>query len=115
MGALADLTVSAFDAEVAADSPAPGGGSAAALAGSIGAGLLAIVCRLSLGRDEVKASDEELSKALDDSERLRCRLLELVDEDTAAFNAIMDALRMPKEDEEQRSARTGALAKAKLG
>jgi formiminotetrahydrofolate cyclodeaminase len=115
MGALVDLTVSAFDTEVAAASPAPGGGSAAALAGSVGAGLVAMVCRLSVGRDDVDATDEELSKALEESERLRRRLLELVDEDTAAFNAIMDALHMPKAEEAERSARAAALARAKLG
>jgi len=115
MGTLTDLTVSAFDAEVASASPAPGGGSAAALAGSIGAALVAMVCRLSLGKGDVLATDEELSRALEESERLGCRLLELVDEDTAAFSAIMDAVRMPKADDAQRSARTAALAEAKLG
>jgi formiminotetrahydrofolate cyclodeaminase len=115
VGKLIDLTVSAFDADVASASPAPGGGSAAALAGSVAAALVAMVCHLSLGRDDVVATDEELSKALGQSEWLRRRLLELVDEDTAAFDAIMDAVRMPKADEAQRSARAAALAKATLG
>jgi formiminotetrahydrofolate cyclodeaminase len=115
VGDLTELTVGAFGAETASDSPAPGGGSAAALAGSIGAALVAMVCRLSLDREDVVATDEELSAALEESERLRRRLLELVDEDTAAFNAIMDAVRMPKADEAQRSARSAALAQAKLG
>jgi formiminotetrahydrofolate cyclodeaminase len=115
MGALIDLTVSAFDADVASGSPAPGGGSAAALAGSVAAALVAMVCRLSLGRDDVAAADEELAQALEQSEQLRGRLLALVDEDTNAFNAIMDAVRMPKSDEAQRSVRTAALAKATLG
>jgi methenyltetrahydrofolate cyclohydrolase len=115
MPALVELSVSAFDAEVASDSPAPGGGSAAALAGSVGAGLIVMVCRLSLGREDVEASDAELTKALHVGERLRRRLLELVDEDTEAFNSIMDAIRMPKEDDSQRSARKTALGKAKLG
>ena len=115
MGTLTDLTVEDFDAEVASASPAPGGGSAAALAGSIGAALVAMVCRLSLGKGDVVATEEELSEALAESERLRCRLLELVDEDTAAFNAIMDAVRMPKASDAERSARAAALAEAKLG
>jgi formiminotetrahydrofolate cyclodeaminase len=115
VGRLSDLTLGAFGAELASDSPAPGGGSAAALAGSVGAALVAMVCRLSLGRDDVAATDEELSGALEESERLRLRLLELVDEDTAAFGAVMAALRMPKEDDAQRSARAEALRRAKLG
>jgi formiminotetrahydrofolate cyclodeaminase len=115
LGTLTDLTLGAFDDEVASVSPAPGGGSAAALAGSIGAALVAMVCRLSLDRDDVVSTDEELSTALEESERLRGRLLELVDEDTAAFNALMEALRMPKADDAQRSARAAALTAAKLG
>jgi formiminotetrahydrofolate cyclodeaminase len=115
MGTLTDLTVSAFGAELASASPAPGGGSAAAAAAGIGAALVAMVCRLSLDKRDVVATDEELSKALDESERLRRRLVELVDEDAAAFNAIMDAVRMPKADDAQRLARAAALAEAKLG
>ena len=115
MGKLIDLTVSAFSAETASDSPAPGGGSAAALAGAVAAGLLAMVCRLSLGRDDVAATDEELSRALARSDELRLRFLGLVDEDTASFDAVMDAIRMPKADDEQRTARSAALAQATLG
>jgi formiminotetrahydrofolate cyclodeaminase len=115
MGTLVELTVGAFDAEVASASPAPGGGSAAALAGSIAAALVAMVCRLSLDRDDIAASDEEIAEALAQSERLRSRLLELVDEDTAAFDAVMDAVRMPKAEEPERAARSQALTRATLG
>jgi formiminotetrahydrofolate cyclodeaminase len=115
MGTLVELTVGAFDAEVASASPAPGGGSAAALAGSVAAGLLAMVCRLSLGRDDIATSDEEIAEALAQSERLRTRLLELVDEDTTAFDAVLDAVRMPKAEESERTARSEALRRATLG
>ncbi len=115
MGKLVELTVSAFAAEVAATSPAPGGGSAAALAGSVAAGLVAMVCRLSLGRSDIAATDEELSEALERSKWLCARLLELVDEDTAAFDAVMAAVRMPKADETERTARGAALVEATLG
>jgi formiminotetrahydrofolate cyclodeaminase len=114
MGSLIDLTVGAFDREVAAASPAPGGGSAAALAGSVAAALVAMVCRLSLGRSDLDAGDEELTKTLDVAEGLRSRLLELVDEDTAAFDAVMIAVRMPKAEESQRVARVAALERATL-
>ncbi len=115
MGTLVDLTVSAFGAEVASASPAPGGGSAAALAGSVAAGLVAMVCHLSLGRDDILATAGEIDEALAQSERLRGRLLELVDEDTAAFDAVMAAVRMPKAEETQRAARAEALTGATLG
>ena len=114
MGRLVEMTVSAFDAEVASASPAPGGGSAAALAGSVAAGLVAMVCRLSLGRDDIAATDDELHDALERSELLRGRQLELVDEDTAAFETVMDAVRMPKAEESERAARGEALTRATL-
>ena len=114
MGELTELSVGAFSAEAAADSPAPGGGSAAAVSGSLAAALVAMVCRLSLGRDDLAVSEEELQATLAAAERLRGRFLELVDEDTAAFNAVMDAVRMPKAGEPQRSARSAALAQATL-
>jgi formiminotetrahydrofolate cyclodeaminase len=114
MGPLVRLTVSAFGAEVASASPAPGGGSAAALAGSVAAGLLAMVCRLSLGRDDISATDGEIRDALKESEQLRGRLLELMDEDTAAFDAVMDAVRMPKAEESERAVRNEALTHATL-
>ena len=114
MGTLVDLSVNAFGAEVASASPAPGGGSAAALAGSIAAGLVVMVCRLSLGRHDIAASDEEIAEVLAESERLRSRLLEIVDEDTAAFDAVMDAVRVPKAEETERAARSEALTRATL-
>ena len=68
------LTVSAFTADVAAGTPVPAGGSASALTGSVAAALVTMVCRVSLGREGVVAKNEELRKALEQSERLRCRL-----------------------------------------
>lgn len=115
MTKLVNLSLRAFDDLVAADVPAPGGGSAAALAGSVGASLVAMACRLSLEREDVEASDAELEEALDRAERLRRRLLELVDEDTAAFEAVMTAIRMPRDDDVQRAVRSAALADAKIG
>src|SRR5665811_569394 len=102
MGRLIDSTVLAFDEELGSASPAPGGGSAAALAGSLAAALVTMVCHLSLGRADIAATDEELTQTLATAEGLRSRLLELVDEDTASFDAVMDAIRLPKADEAQR-------------
>jgi formiminotetrahydrofolate cyclodeaminase len=114
MGRLTDLTVGEFGAGVAAASPAPGGGSAAALAGSVAAALVAMVCRLSGGRDDLATTADELAKTLDTAEELRSRLLELIDEDTAAFDAVMIAVRLPKAEEAQRVARVAALEQATL-
>ena len=107
-----DLTVSGFAADVAAGTPVPAGGSASALTGSIAAALIAMVCRVSLGREDVAATDEELRDALEQSDRLRCRLLELITEDTLAFEAVTEATDMPEDDEGQRAARDEELRRA---
>jgi formiminotetrahydrofolate cyclodeaminase len=108
----AHLTVSAFTADVAAGSPVPAGGSASALAGSLAAALVTMVCRVSLGREGVVAKDEELRKTLEQSEQLRCRLLELVTEDALAFEALTELAAMPGDDDDQRAARGEALRRA---
>src|SRR5450756_325374 len=105
-------TVSAFTADLAAGRPVPAGGSASALTGSVAAALMAMVCRVSLGRDDVVAKDEELREALEQSERLRRRLLELVAEDALAFEAITHATHLPEDDDGQRAARGKALRRA---
>jgi methenyltetrahydrofolate cyclohydrolase len=115
VGRLIESSVTAFADEMASGSPAPGGGSAAAFAGSMAASLVAMVCRLSIGKTGVDAGEGELTTALAAAETLRLRLLELVDEDTAAFEAVMFAVRMPKGDEAQRAARAAAMAYATFG
>lgn len=108
----AHLTVSAFTADVAAGTPVPAGGSASALAGSVAAALVTMVCRVSLGQEGVVAKDEVLREALEQSEQLRRRLLELVTEDALAFEAITAARAMPEDDGDQRAARGEALKRA---
>lgn len=120
MGSLADLSVAGFAAEVASDSPAPGGGSCAAQAGATGAALVAIVARLSLGMQDRAAPrpvapDDELELVVAEADRLRERLVALIDEDARAFAAVMAALRLPKADDAQRSTRSAALREAALG
>jgi formiminotetrahydrofolate cyclodeaminase len=93
---LASLSVAEFSAALASDAPAPGGGSASAAAGAAGAGLLVMVVRLTLGKEKFRdawAELEPLAAALD---AYRVRLLELVDEDTRAYEAIVAARKLPK-------------------
>jgi formiminotetrahydrofolate cyclodeaminase len=73
---------------------------------------MAMVCHVSLGWDDVVAKDEELREALEQSERLRCRLLELVAEDALAFEAITHATHTPEDDDGQRAVRGKALRRA---
>lgn len=114
MTALVDRTVKGFVDEVGSESPAPGGGSSAALAGSIAAGLVGMVCRLSVDKQGVAATPAELTAAMKESDTLRRRLLQLVDEDTAAFDRVMDAIRLPKATDAEKAARRQALAAATL-
>jgi formiminotetrahydrofolate cyclodeaminase len=107
--------VGTFTADLAAGTPSPAGGSASALAGSIAAALIAMVCRVSLGKDDVTAGDEELREAVRQSDGLRSRLLDLVTEDALAFGPIVDAASMPEQTKGQRAVRGAALTRATRG
>ena len=109
MSKLIDLTVREFCDTLASDAPAPGGGSAAALAGVHSAGLLAMYCRLTIGKKKYAEVEQKMKDSLVEIERARTRLMELVDLDTDAFNKVMDAFRMPKESDDEKAARTEAI------
>jgi glutamate formiminotransferase/formiminotetrahydrofolate cyclodeaminase len=114
MSRLASLSVSDFAAALASDSPAPGGGSAAAAGGANGAGLLAMVVRLTLGKEKYKAAWEELAPLVDRLDDARVKLLELIDEDTKAFDGILAARRLPKETDADKAARQKAIDAANV-
>ena len=106
---LIDLTVTDFLDELASDSPAPGGGSVAALNGALGAGLIAMVARLTIGKKGYDAVQSLMEETRDGADRLKQRLTELVDEDTQAFNAVMAAFKLPKETDKDKAARSAAI------
>jgi len=106
---LVSLTVEEFSRILASNAPAPGGGSVAALSGALGADLLSMVCRLSVGREEFKAFDDVLRECLQDAESLSKSLLKRVDLDTEAFNEVMAAFKMPKETDAQKNTRRIAI------
>jgi glutamate formiminotransferase/formiminotetrahydrofolate cyclodeaminase len=106
---LTALTLADFTAALASDAPAPGGGSASAAAGAAGAALLAMVVKLTLGKEKYKDAWEELEPLGETLETIRKRLLELVDEDTKAFDAIVAARRLPKTTDEEKAARQHAI------
>jgi glutamate formiminotransferase/formiminotetrahydrofolate cyclodeaminase len=109
---LAGMGVAAFVDEVSSESPAPGGGSVAALAGSLGAALSAMVGNLTVGKKGYEASWAEMSSLAVKAQALKARLLEAVDEDTAAFSAIMDAMKLPKASPAEKQAREEAIQAA---
>jgi formiminotetrahydrofolate cyclodeaminase len=114
MSHLASLSVADFAAALASDAPAPGGGSAAAAGGANGAGLLAMVVRLTLGKEKHKDSWPDLAPLLNRLEDARAKLVELVDEDTKAFEGVMQARRLPKETGAEKAARQKALDEANV-
>lgn len=109
MSALVSRSVADFAAALASEAPAPGGGSASAAAGAFGAGLLAMVVRLTLGKEKHREAWAELEELLPALDSHRSRLLELVDEDTKAYDALVAARRLPKETDAQKAARKKAI------
>jgi glutamate formiminotransferase len=107
---LMSLPVGDFVDEVSSNAPVPGGGSAAALAGSLGAALAAMVANLTVGRSG--HDGEELSAMSERAQATKQALAELVDEDARAFNRVMDAMRLPRATEAEKRARDQAVQDA---
>jgi glutamate formiminotransferase/formiminotetrahydrofolate cyclodeaminase len=109
---LAGMKVSAFVDVISNESPAPGGGSVAALAGSLGAALAAMVGNLTVGKKGYEADWKGLSAMAAKAQAVKERLLDAVDEDSAAYNGILEASRMPKSTDAEKAARDAALEAA---
>ena len=107
-----ETTIKAFIDELASNSPAPGGGSVAALCGSLAAGLEAMVANLTLGKEKYRTGWDKMHKVLEEGEKLRAEFISLMNEDTESFNLFMQALKMPKETEEQKASRKAAMGEA---
>jgi methenyltetrahydrofolate cyclohydrolase len=101
--------------ELASGAPTPGGGSAAAIMGAMGAALVSMVCNVTIGKKGHEAVEAEMKSVRDESEKLRLRLTALVAEDVAAFDALMAAYRLPKSSEEDKSRRAAAIQSSLLG
>src|SRR5438876_1026671 len=109
---LVKMNLREFCNETLSDSPAPGGGSVAALMGALGASLGGMVANLSAGKRGWDDKLEYFSKWAVKAQQLKDELLALVDEDTAAFNKVMDAFALPKQSAEEKTARTTAIESA---
>ncbi|MDR3046749.1 MAG: glutamate formimidoyltransferase [Bacteroidales bacterium] len=106
------MTCAAFANETASESPAPGGGSIAAYMGALGAALGTMVANLSSHKPGWDDRWKEFSDYAQKGQHLKDELLHLVDEDTHAFNKIMDAFGLPKNNDEEKSARKQAIQQA---
>ena len=111
---LVRMTVKGFAAETASESPAPGGGSISAYMGALGAALATMVANLSAHKRGWDDRWKEFSDVAEKGQALMAELLALVDEDTAAFNRIMDCFSMPKGTAEEKAARATAWEEATL-
>ena len=109
---LAKMNLREFCNETLSDSPAPGGGSVAALMGALGASLGGMVANLSAGKRGWDDKLEYFSDWAVKAQQLKDQLLSLVDEDTAAFNKVMDAFALPKKAAEEKAARAAAIEQA---
>jgi glutamate formiminotransferase / formiminotetrahydrofolate cyclodeaminase len=109
---LVKMNLREFCNETLSDSPAPGGGSVAALMGALGASLGGMVANLSAGKRGWDDKLEYFSDWAVKAQQLKDELLSLVDEDTAAFNKVMDAFALPKESAEEKAFRSRAIEEA---
>jgi glutamate formiminotransferase/formiminotetrahydrofolate cyclodeaminase len=106
------LTVARFVDEVSTESPAPGGGSVAALVGSLAAALAAMVANLTIGKKGYEQAWSEMREVAERGQVLKDRLARAVDLDTEAFNRVMEAMRLPKGTPDEAAARDRAIEAA---
>jgi glutamate formiminotransferase/formiminotetrahydrofolate cyclodeaminase len=120
---LINNSVTDFVDELASSSPAPGGGSVAALCGSLGAALASMVCNLTTGKRKFKSTEERIAYKENEqlmietayqAQQLKKKLLDAVDLDTEAFNKVMSAMRLPKSTEEEKKKHEEAVQEATI-
>ena len=109
---LTDLSLKDFTAKLGSDAPAPGGGSAAALSGALGAALVSMVCNLTKGREKYAEFETLVVNTLKESDELAAALLEGIQKDTNAFDGVIAAYGMPKGTDAEKAARSEAIQSA---
>lgn len=107
-----DDSIQKFLDELAGSSSTPGGGSAAAVMGAMGAALVSMVCNLTIGKKNYAEVEAEMREVLRQSENLRHRLTGMINDDVAAFNQVMAAYGIPKNSDEEKVRRTAAIQEA---
>ena len=112
---LTDLSVQELLERLGSSDPVPGGGSASALAAAMGAALVAMVAELTIGRAEYVEHEETVRHLRFDAIERRAELVSLAQEDATAYDAVVQARRMPKDTEADKATRTEALGKAMVG
>jgi formiminotetrahydrofolate cyclodeaminase len=106
---ITEATIDDFLARLASKDPTPGGGSAAAIMGAMGAALISMVCNVSFGKKGYEAAEPELREVCAQSEALRSRLTGMVAGDISAFGELMAAYKLPKDTDEEKQRRSLAI------
>jgi methenyltetrahydrofolate cyclohydrolase len=106
---MSDWTIRSFLDDLASSSPAPGGGAVAALQVALGAGLVGMVCELTIGRKRYAEHSEALRAARDEAQQIRQRALALAAEDANAYARVSAAFGLPRDTDEQRAERAATL------
>jgi formiminotetrahydrofolate cyclodeaminase len=112
---ITQTTLDKFLDTLASGAPTPGGGSAAAVIGAMGAALISMVCNVTLGKKGLESAAAEMRAVCGESERLRVRLTAMIAEDIAAFDELMDAYRLPKASDTEKALRSAAIQKSLVG
>ena len=110
-----EMTVRDFQAALASSSPTPGGGTAAAISLGQASALTIMVCDLTVGKDKWQEGWDIANAALSKSVRIMSRAGQLADEDSQAFDAVMDSFKLPKNTDEEKDVRRQAIRSATLG
>lgn len=105
-------SVAQFLGELASSAPVPGGGSVSALSGALAAGLVTMVCDLTLGKKAYAGVEEEIQEIRRQAEGLRLRLQELLDADVAAYGKLSAAYKLPRETDEEKADRHASVQHA---
>lgn len=111
---LVSMSLRQFVDETSTDSTAPGGGSVAAACGALSAALAAMAANVTVGRKAYADVWDEMKALAQKAQEFKDRLLMAVDEDTRAYNSVVNAMRMPKKTDEQKAARAQAIQKSML-
>ena len=111
-GDLANSSIADFVDELSSNSPAPGGGSVSALAGSLAAGLSAMVANLTIGKKGFEDLNFEMNALAIEGQQLKDKLIKYIDDDTNSFNGVIDAMRMPKKTDDEINIRHLAIQEA---
>ena len=108
-GGAAAQTIGGFLSALGSDAPTPGGGAYAGIAGAAGAALIAMVGRLTIGKEGLEEVDARMRDIIVKADAAREEFLELADRDLHAFDGVMEAFKMPKETDQEKAARSAAI------